>query len=360
VSHTRGPPRGGTQRTTTLAAAWGINRRPGRGDRGGATFTCRPVEGPGMARALEWLRDRVRPPGGDEAAPDLSTLCESIADDPRTVSLSDGRDLGYADCGDPDGDPLVVFHGFPNSRVFGALFDAAGREHGVRILAPERPGIGVSDPDPGRTLLDWPGDVAEFLDAVSLDRAPVLGVSGGGPYALACAHATPDRTPRVGVAVGLAPVSSVGLRDRLPFLLARFVPPLVRLQLYRDGRQARGDPEAALADRAEMAAPADGDYWRGEVGRALLESGLEARRQGNGPLVDELAIYGRPWGFDLGEIDVPVALWYGRDDRIVPVEMGFHLARAVPTAESHFYPGLGHVSAVERNEEPIVRWLLER
>jgi pimeloyl-ACP methyl ester carboxylesterase len=312
--------------------------------------------------ALSWLRDRVRPPTDrqSDGPPDLPTLCEDVAENPRVVSLPDGRNLGYADCGDPDGDPLVVFHGFPNSRVFGALFDAAGREHGVRILAPERPGLGVSDPDPGRTLLDWPADVTAFLDALDVDRAPMLGVSGGGPYALACAHEIPDRLPRVGVAVGLGPVSSVGLRDRLPFLLARLVPPVVRLQLYRDGRQARTDPEASLAERAEMTAPADGDYWRGEIGRALLESGLEARRQGNGPLVTELAIYGRPWGFDPEAIDTPVALWYGRDDRIVPVEMGFHLARAIPTAESHFYPDLGHVSTVERNEDPIVRWLLDR
>jgi len=311
--------------------------------------------------ALEWLRERLSPPTEPRpTAPNLLERCREIREHPRTVTLPDGRDLGYAACGDPDGDPLVVFHGFPNSRVFGALFDAAGREHGIRVLAPERPGIGVSDPDPGRTLRDWPADVAAFLDAVDVDRAPVLGVSGGGPYALACAHETPDRTLRVGVAVGLAPASSVGLRDRLPFLLARLAPPLVRLRLYRDGKQSRDDPEAALAERAELAAPADGDYWRGEVGRALLENGLEARRQGNGPLVTELAIYGRPWGFDLGAIDVPVALWYGRDDRIVPVEMGFHLARAIPTAASQFYPDLGHVSTIERNEETIVRWLLDR
>jgi len=318
-----------------------------------------------MAPALDWLRNRLRErTAGEEAtggAPDLLDLCRDIAANPRTVSLPDGRDLGYADCGDPEGDPLVVFHGFPNSRVFGALFDAAGREHGLRILAPERPGFGVSDPDPGRRLLDWPDDYAAFLDAVGIDRAPVLGISGGGPYALACAHDLPDRVDRAGVAVGVGPPAAVGLRDRIPFLLARVAPPLVRFRLYRDGKRARESPEAALTARAEAAAPVDADYWQGEVGRALLASGVEARRHhGNAPLVTELAVYGRPWGFDLGAIEVPTHLWYGRADRIVPVEMGWHLAREIPTAESHFYPNLGHVSTVERNEDAIVRALLDR
>lgn len=313
-----------------------------------------------MAPALDWLRDRLRSPTADDDT-DLLDLCHEIAANPRTVSLPDGRDLGYADCGDPDGEPLVVFHGFPNSRVFGALFDAAGRDHGVRILAPERPGCGVSDPDPDRRLLDWPADCAAFLDAVGVDRAPVFGVSGGGPYALACAHALPDRVERAGVAVGVGPMASVGYRRRLPFLLARFAPPLVRLQLYREGKRGRENPEAALEARVEETAPVDADYWRGAVGRALLASGIEARRHhGNTPLVTELAVYGRPWGFDLDGIDVPTHLWYGRADRIVPVEMGWHLARAIPTAESHFYPDLGHVSTVERNEDAIVRALLAR
>jgi pimeloyl-ACP methyl ester carboxylesterase len=300
--------------------------------------------------------------GDDEAdRPSLIERCREVATNPETVTTDDGRQLGYADCGDPDGDPLLVFHGFPNSRVFGAIFDEPGREEGVRILAPERPGIGVSDPKPDRTLGDWPDDVAALLDELGIDAAPVLGISGGGPYALACAALAPERTERAGVGVGLAPVSSVSVRDRLPFLLARYASPLVAYQLRRDGERARADPEAYLRERAAEAAPIDEEYWLGEVGGALLLSGVEARRHhGNAGLVRELALYGRPWDFDLSSIGVPTYLWYGRADRIVPVEMGHYLAKTVPTAEAHFYPEYGHVSTVERNREAVLSALLGR
>jgi pimeloyl-ACP methyl ester carboxylesterase len=291
----------------------------------------------------------------------LIDRCREIATDPSTVTLSDGRKLGYADCGDPDGDPLLVFHGFPNSRVFGAIFDGPGREHGVRILAPERPGIGVSDPDPGRSLGDWPDDVVDLLDELGVESCPVLGISGGGPYALACAALAPERTERAGVAVGVAPPDSVSLRGRLPFLLARYAPPLVRYQLRRDGRRAREDPEAYLQSRAAEAAPIDEEYWLGELGGALLLTGVEARRHhGVDGLVRELALYGTPWDFDPESIEVPTFLWYGKADRIVPVEMGYYLSKRVPTAEAHFYPEYGHVSTVERNREGILSALLDR
>jgi pimeloyl-ACP methyl ester carboxylesterase len=309
---------------------------------------------------IDTVRSVLGGDGRDRTAdPSLLDRCRAIAATPRTVTLDDGRELGYADCGDPDGDPVLVFHGFPNSRVFGALFDEVGREHGVRVLAPERPGIGVSDPRPGRGLTDWPDDAAGFLDALGVEACPVFGVSAGGPYALACAALAPDRVERAGVGVGVGPPSAVGVRERAPYLLARYATPLARYLIRRDGRRAREDPEAYLEARAGEGAPADGPYWRGEIGRALLLTGVEARRHhGNAGLARDLAVLGKPWGFDLGSIDVPTALWYGKDDRIVPVEMGYHLARAVPVAEAHFYPERGHISTLVENQASVVEWLL--
>jgi len=289
----------------------------------------------------------------------MLALCRDLAARPETVTLPDGRALGYADVGDPAGRPVVVLHGFPNARNFGALFDAAGREHGLRVLAPERPGFGVSDPSPGRALTDWPADLDAFADALDLGTVPVLGVSGGGPYALASA-ARLDRVERVGVAVGVGPMTAVGLRRRLPYLLARYLPPLVRHRLRSEADRALAEPEAHLETRVADAAPVDAEYWRGAVGRAMVLNHVEAsRHHGVGPLVDELAIYARPWGFDLAEVDVPVHLWYGEADRIVPVDMGYHLADRLPTAEAAFYPDLGHVSTVAENDDAIVGALTE-
>lgn len=295
--------------------------------------------------------------GTDEATPTGSTMLDVARDiraNPRTVDCRDGRALGYADCGDPDGDPLVVFHGFPNSRMFGALLDASARERGLRIVAPERPGLGVSDPLPDRTVADWTDDVADLADALDLGSFPVLGISGGGPYAAACAARLP-RTERTGIVCGLAPLESVDLDDRLPFLTAKYARPLATLSLWSDGRTARRNPEEYLASRSETAADVDAERWSGEIGWTLLESGREATtRHGYGPLAQELAVFADDWGFDLGSIDVPTYLWYGKADRIVPLSMGLHYTDRIPTAEAHVYPDQGHLSIVEENEAAIL------
>jgi pimeloyl-ACP methyl ester carboxylesterase len=111
----------------------------------------------------------------------------------RTIRLRDGRRLGYAEWGDPDGRPLFYFHGWPGARVEGRLGDEAARAQGVRMIALDRPGMGLSDYQPRRTLVDWPDDVIQLAAAMGLDRFAVLGISGGGPYAAACAWKLSDR-----------------------------------------------------------------------------------------------------------------------------------------------------------------------
>jgi pimeloyl-ACP methyl ester carboxylesterase len=319
-----------------------------------------------MGRLAALLADRLgghTPPatdGSDDERAVLSLAADAAAD-PRTVTLPDGRELGYAEFGDPDGTPLVLCHGFPNSRVFGALFDAAGREQGVRVITPDRPGMGVSDPDPDRSLTDWPADVRDFLDALDVPQAAVLGISGGGPYALATAALLDDRVTRAGVACGVGPMASVGLRERAWYYTARFAPPASKLALWLLGRRATRDRESFLESLAEDAAPADGALWTGEVGRVVHASMVEStRHHGIGPLVRETAIYGSPWGFDLADVGVPVYLWYGKADALVPPEMGLYLTRKLPTAEAHVYPDLGHLSVFRRNETAILRALTGR
>jgi len=313
-----------------------------------------------MTALLDRLREVV---AGDRertaAASDMVTLAEEIAANPQTVTLADGREIGYAEVGDPDGTPLFVFHGFPNSRVFGALFDEVGRERGIRVVAPERPGFGVSTPDPDRELTDWPDDLAAVADALDIETFPVLGISGGGPYAAVSAALLPDRVERAGIACGVGPMASVGLRDRLWYYSARFVPPANKLGLWLMARRAMAGREAFLEEMADSAAPADEELWRGEIGQTIHASMIESRRHhGLDPLVKETAIYGSPWGFDLDEIEVPVYLWYGKADVLVPPEMGLYLAREIPTAETHVYPDLDHLSIVEENEDEIVTALL--
>jgi pimeloyl-ACP methyl ester carboxylesterase len=167
-----------------------------------------------------------------------------------------------------------------------------------------------------------------------------------------------DRVDRAAVGSGLGPMGAVGLRERLWYYGARYVSPLSKLALWRLMGRAVDDREASLERLAEAGSPADEPLWTGEVGQILHASMVEARRvHGIDPLVTETALLGSPWGFDLADVDVPVGLWYGKADAIVPVRMGLHLTEHLPTAETHVYPDLGHLSAVEHNEDAIFEWL---
>jgi pimeloyl-ACP methyl ester carboxylesterase len=196
---------------------------------------------------------------------------------------------------------------------------------------------------------------------MDLGEFPVLGISGGGPYALACAALLDDRVTRAGVGCGVGPMAAIPLGQRTPYYLARYLPPVVRLSLWRRGRTAREDPAAAQRGRAEEAADVDEERWLGEPGQVLVETSVAAAAEhGTAPLAHELALFGSPWDFDVTGIEIPVHLWYGKRDRIVPVEMGLHLAREVPTAAAHFYPDQAHISVVQENREAILDALVEQ
>ncbi len=269
--------------------------------------------------------------------------------------------LGFEDVGAADGQPIIYFHGFGSSRVIRHPDDSIAERLGVRLIAVDRPGIGASSGLPGRQMLDWPSDVAALADALEIERFDVLGWSGGGPYALACAWALPQRVRTAGVISGPAPLAGVGSNDylirshRAAARAAGMAPWMIRLATWRWARQQQRDPERHLdaavakmieADRVVMADP--------RVRAMMLANGHEMYRQGNRGVYDEALIISRAWGFALGEIGVPVVLWHGDDDPTVPVAMGRFLAAQVPTCRPRFYPGEGHQLFVERWEEILM------
>src|SRR5512136_1886359 len=190
----------------------------------------------------------------------------------NSIQLPDGRKLSYAEYGDPQGIPVFFFHGFPGSRYDGEYSGQVAAEMGIRLIAPDRPGMGYSDFQPNRLLLDWPADVCRLADSLGLDKFGVLGYSGGGPHALACAHRIPERLTTVGVMAGVGPVTEPGaldgmLRNNIQiFTLSRQVPWLLNL-IYRWNMTADGErlmragmPQMAKPDQAVMQNP---DVLRG-------------------------------------------------------------------------------------------------
>jgi pimeloyl-ACP methyl ester carboxylesterase len=274
----------------------------------------------------------------------------------RTIQLRDGRRLGYAEWGDPGGAPILFFHGWPGSRVEGRLGDEAARVSGVRLIAIDRPGMGLSAYQPRRTLVDWPGDVRKVTAALGLERFGVLGISGGGPYAAACAWKLGDRLTRAGMVSSLAPLdvpgvtAGMGRRNRLTFQLVRHLAVLRRILMARVGRSVARRPEHILESGVEAAV--DKAYLgRPDVRQVLVDSLAEAFRDGSRGPAWEMGLYVRPWGFRLEDIQTPVRLWHGEQDANAPVAMGRYLATSIPECRATFYPGEGHLHFIDRLPE---------
>ncbi|ACJ00705.1 alpha/beta fold hydrolase [Rhodospirillum centenum] len=296
------------------------------------------------------------------------------------LRLPDGRLLGYAEYGDPAGPPLLYFHGYPSSRLEAGLIPL----HHVRLIAPDRPGYGLSAPKPGRRLLDWPADVAALLDHLGLARAAVLGMSGGGPYAAVCAHALPDRVTATAIVCGIAPPDGEGdgTGERpedgtgdgpgketdwaggspAGFLLRLGRRPVaLRLAAAAVRQVVRSTDPLAVATmlRARAGLPASDRVLLGPgVGDRVVAGWREALRSGiAGPLSDA-AIYAAPWGFALEDIRGRVAVWHGTADTTVPLAAGRRFAARIPGATAHFLAGEGHFSLIFRHHPAILTDLL--
>jgi pimeloyl-ACP methyl ester carboxylesterase len=284
-----------------------------------------------------------------------------MPDDEQTLELLDGRRLGFAEYGRPDGDPCFYFHGHPGSRFEAEVAHEVAASAGIRVVALDRPGYGLSDFEPDRTILSWPRDVEAVADRLGLGRFAVLGASGGGPYALACGHAFPERVSRIGLISSIAPYQAAGAaegmrwQNRVGFKAGARFPPLSRLIMWSMARQLRRDPERTLDAIVTAMSPSDVEIARRPEIRQMLRADVtEAFRQGSRGAARDVVLLGSPWGFGLGEITPPVLLWHGENDVLATLEMGRHLARSIPDCRPTFYPAEGHLIGFEHMPE-IVR-----
>lgn len=307
------------------------------------------------------MTDPQPAPGDDSAAHGVR------APAPLRMALPDGRKIAFRIYGDPEGAPLFYFHGWPGSSSEASLYAEAADAAGVRIFAFDRPGMGGSDPQPRRTLLDWAADVAALGDTLGLKRFPVLGVSGGGPYAAACAYAIPERLTACGLLAALGPLE-LGTKDMVPgnrvlYGVARRLPFLVRPMLRMSfGRiLAPPEPEEVESRLAEMLSdfpePDGALMQRPEILRWMATDLREAFQQGlDGPARD-LALYTRRWPFVLEDIACPVHVWHGGRDASVPPRMGRAYAERIPGASATLLPDEGHLSMVLASIDVVLRTL---
>jgi len=285
----------------------------------------------------------------------------------KTIQLSDGRTLAYLDIGDPEGRPLFYFHGGPGSRLEGLFFDEFNRQLGIRMIAPDRPGFGLSDFQMDRTFLDWPGDVRELADHLSISRFAVLGWSSGGPHAAAVAHGIPQRLAVAAIVSGEGPYGSEDLPQSLlsratfsgsranrlfiwsarngSWLMRAFFT-LARILIFRDPIGYGGGSIGS-----DMSAKDQKLFARHEFSVSMVE----ALRQGVEGWTREYTIERQDWPFQLEDIHAPAVLViHGEEDRGVDPRIAEYVCTRIPSCnEPTIYPGEGHSVVYYRYEEII-------
>jgi pimeloyl-ACP methyl ester carboxylesterase len=285
------------------------------------------------------------------------------------TTLRDGRRLAYSEYGDPKGMPVIYCHGFPGSRLEALLIDQQACEYNLRVIAPDRNGLGLSDPKPGRRLLDWALDVEALVDIMGIDRFFLIGISGGGPYAIACAYRLADRVDGFTLVCPLGPLDQPGLLNamrwpaQINFRSMKMTPWLSRF-VFRFGLipLAQLSPQWIYQAMLSIAPRQDSTVLSLPPIRAAITASLsEAVRQGADGVLKEMAIYTRPWGFDLSGITLPVQLWHGTADEIVPLLHALTLAERLPNCTTHFLEGEGHFSLpIEKMSEILDQLITSR
>ena len=280
-----------------------------------------------------------------------------------------GRTLCVREDGDPDGVPVIAHHGTPGSRLIYRRWTEDAAERGIRLIAYDRPGYGGSDRHAGRAVADVVADVEAVADALGLERILVQGRSGGGPHALACAALLGDRVAAAATLASVAPYDAEGLdflagmgEDNVQELGAAVegaetLAPL--LEAY-SVHLVDADPGELTEGLKSLLSPPDVAVVNGGLAEELIavtSEGIRATREGW--LDDDLAFV-KPWGFDLEAISVPLQLWQGRQDLMVPLGHGEWLAEHLPAADVQLSDEDGHLSIEHRRIGDVHAWLLER
>jgi len=266
------------------------------------------------------------------------------------VPIDDDRHVAYAEYGDPAGRPVLFLHGTPGSRRLGRLFDAPARREGVRIVAPDRPGYGESSPWPSRDLTDTGVFVAPVLDDAGVDRAGIVGFSGGGPHALALAATHADRVTSVDVVAGATPParSPTPRAQRLLGRLASTAPRLLSGLLRGQAWLAGVSPAVVVSQYAETERVPD------EVATLVARDFVDAVATSRRGAITELRLLASPWDLSLSSVDRPVRLRHGTRDANVPIAGARTLRDRLPDARLTAVEGADHLTTFLRCRGPVV------
>lgn len=288
----------------------------------------------------------------------VSTL--STAQSHQLVTLPGGGQISYAEYGDPEGLPIFYFHGFPGSRLEAGCFSKKAASLGFRLIGIDRPGMGYSSINKSGTILSWASDIADFANNLNIDKFSIIGHSGGAPFVAACAYAIPEKLNGAAIVSGMAPLDKPeskigmsrqqlianGLIKTMPWL-APLMMKLNLMMLKKPKMMEKAIQQLPDADKVILRDP--------EIGSALIQSSLEAFRNGVAGPAYELQILFKPWGFDLENIKFPITIWQGGLDKQAPVSHARIYANLIPNSQLRLIENEGHHSLLIKNIEDIFR-----
>ena len=278
------------------------------------------------------------------------------------ITQADGRRRGFAEYGTEGGDAVLWFHGTPGARhQISPDVNAIAEARGVRVITVERPGVGDSTPHLHDRILDWAGDIDQLTAQLEVDRFAIAGLSGGGPYVLACAHAFPDRVVAGAVLGGVAPTQGEDAADGgLVALANRFRLPLEWLReplgytLWGAINLLMPFQEQAVGAYLHFQPPGDQEVFKKPgMKEMFLKDISTGSRKHFHAVISDVVLFTRHWGFSPREVRVPIRFWHGDEDHIVPLVHGHHVASLMPDAEVFERPGESHLGALAVLDEVL-------
>lgn len=276
-----------------------------------------------------------------------------------SITLTDGRALGFLECGDPKGHPVFYFHGFPGSRLQASDFHETAKAHRYRFFGIDRPGMGLSTFNKKHTILNWSQDIVALANHLEIDKFSVIGHSGGAPFVMACAYMIPERLSGAAVVSGIAPTTLPESKIGMPWglramnVLVRYVPGFAFL-LMKIQQKMMLKPKIFNQFIQKLPAPDRIIFQDINHINKMMDMIAEALKDGVNGAAQEICLVLRPWGFDLEKITYPITIWQGKLDMQVPASHADIYKTKLPHAKLRLFEHEAHVSTLYNHMENIL------
>ena len=292
----------------------------------------------------------------------MKNQCDSINTEKRII-LSDGRVLGYAEYGDSLGFPMFYFHGGQESRRSSIFMDSTAKKLKIRLISPDRPGVGISTYQVNRQFLDWGNDILELADSLGLIKYSVFGLSGGAPHVLACIISDSSRIENASIISGATPYDYRGTLKGMwvPVILIHWFASWkkdkqLRKFIQNDFDELVSKPEKRIKQFQKYLPKPDKQLMTDHPDYAweFINGSIESYRQGIDGVVQEWKLYVADWQMDLSKIYFPLALWYGENDKMAPYHRGNYYKNTLPNSTLKVISNEGHFSLIRNHLEEIL------